>query len=106
MTTYINQLPHATQFRITELLLEAGITGEDLENALNSKLSDIADTIDLNEIKEENTMENVKCNGCSNTYKDEVGYEYEGNLIQVELDGETITACPVCKTDEYLMEVE
>lgn len=54
MTTYINQLPHATQFRITELLLEAGITGEDLENALESKLSDLADTIDLNELKEEN----------------------------------------------------
>lgn len=51
MTTYINQLPHATQFRITELLLEEGITGEDLQNALESKLSDLEDTIDLNQLE-------------------------------------------------------
>ena len=47
MTTYINQLPYTTQLYVTELLLEAGVTGMDLTNALNSRLSDLSDTIDV-----------------------------------------------------------
>ena len=51
-------------------------------------------------------MENVRCNNCMNVYEDQTGYEHEGNLIQVELNNnEVITACPVCKTDQYLMDM-
>ena len=47
MTTYINQLPYTTQLYVWELLIEAGLKGEDMRNALDSRLSDLSDTIDV-----------------------------------------------------------
>ena len=47
VTTYVNQLPAAIQLQIKAELIKVGITGEDFENALCSRLVDLEDTIDI-----------------------------------------------------------
>ena len=47
---YVAQLPSHMQAAIKEALVSQGVAGEDLENALDSKVSDLADTIDLEKI--------------------------------------------------------
>jgi hypothetical protein len=49
-TQYVALLPEATQRAITTLLIEAGISGKDLERALDSRLCDLVDTIDVSDI--------------------------------------------------------
>lgn len=44
---YIYHLPHEVQEAIRESLEETGISGEDLETALSSKLYDIEETTEF-----------------------------------------------------------
>jgi hypothetical protein len=47
-TTYINQLQQATQEEIKKELQSLNLDTQDIENALNSRLCDLEDTIDIN----------------------------------------------------------
>ena len=44
---YVCQLPENIQKEILNDLINAGISGTDLDNAMDSKLIDLEDTIDL-----------------------------------------------------------
>jgi hypothetical protein len=46
-TTYINQLPGDTQKAIKEELVGMGLSMEDIECAMDSRLCDLEDTIDI-----------------------------------------------------------
>lgn len=46
---YVCELNENVQEEIKNQLIEAGIEGEDLELAMNSKISDLAEIIDVNE---------------------------------------------------------
>lgn len=47
MTRYICTLPESEQQAIYAALLEAGIHGNDLERAMNGRICDLEDTIDV-----------------------------------------------------------
>jgi len=49
MTRYIWALPRDEQERIYAALLMAGIEGEDLELAMDGRICDLEDTIDISE---------------------------------------------------------
>lgn len=49
-TTYIAMLPLEKRNDIFRALVKAGITGEDLDNAMDSRLCDLEDTIDLKKV--------------------------------------------------------
>ena len=49
MTRYINELPRETQWSVYVELMRAGITGEDIARAMNSRLCDLENTIDIDE---------------------------------------------------------
>lgn len=49
--TFIHQLPTKVQKQVEKELRKVLFTSEDIENALDSRLSDLADTIDLSKIK-------------------------------------------------------
>ena len=42
----------------------------------------------------------IRCNNCMALFED------EDDLELIEVDGEYFTACPNCKTDGYLMDLE
>jgi len=44
---YIAQLPQEKQKIIEQTLINVGVTGEDLQNALDSKVADLIDTINI-----------------------------------------------------------
>lgn len=50
MTQYIWMLDVREQQLIYERLLEAGVDGEDLELALNGRICDLEDTIDVSDL--------------------------------------------------------
>jgi len=53
-TTHIQTLPKETQAKIKNELIRAGVEPAAMEEAMNSRLCDLADTIDIaNIIKEE-----------------------------------------------------
>ena len=47
-TIFICQLPQATQDAIRNQLVKAGLSFEDIELAMNSRLCDLSDTIEIN----------------------------------------------------------
>ena len=47
-TLFINQLEESTQKAIERELTEMGFSQEDIENALDSRLCDLSDTININ----------------------------------------------------------
>lgn len=47
MKRYIATLNHEEQMRIREALLIAGIDGEDIERAMNGRICDLEDTINI-----------------------------------------------------------
>ena len=47
-TTFIILLPEVTRQSIYSDLLQLNLTDEDLDNAMNSRLCDLSDTIDIN----------------------------------------------------------
>lgn len=50
-TIYICQLPKKYQTRIRQILTEKGINKQDIETALNSRLCDLEDTINIEEVQ-------------------------------------------------------
>ena len=46
-TLFVAQLPNAMQAQIEEELKNQGFTPEDISNALESRLSDLSDTLDI-----------------------------------------------------------
>ena len=49
-TQYIHTLPAATQLQIKSQLISIGLTNDDIQIAMNSRLCDLSDTINLNDI--------------------------------------------------------
>lgn len=47
-TMFIVQLPEKTQKEIEKELREMNLDEEDIESAMNSRLADLSDTIDIN----------------------------------------------------------
>lgn len=47
-TMYINQLPNTIQEDILKELSILGFSTEDIDNAMNSRLCDLSDTININ----------------------------------------------------------
>ena len=47
MSAYVPTLPRETQWRIYVALLRAGTTGSDLARAMNSRLCDLEETIEI-----------------------------------------------------------
>lgn len=47
LTQYITQLPPETQQSILSDLTKLNLTPEDIDNAMNSRLCDLSDTIDI-----------------------------------------------------------
>lgn len=46
--TFVELLPDATRQAVYRDLLQLGLCNEDLDNAMNSRLCDLSDTIDIN----------------------------------------------------------
>ena len=46
-TEFICALPESVRIEIAWALIRAGIRGEDLQDAMDSRLCDLADTIDI-----------------------------------------------------------
>ena len=46
---YVSQLSEDKQYDIMHHLINQGITGEDLKNAMNSKISDLEEIVKLDE---------------------------------------------------------
>ena len=49
-TIFICQLPQATQDAIRNQLVKAGLSFEDIELAMNSRLCDLENTIEINNL--------------------------------------------------------
>lgn len=50
MTRYIWELTTIEQQRIASALVEAGIFGEDFERAMDGRICDLEDTIDISDL--------------------------------------------------------
>ncbi len=49
---YVNQLPKKQQIKIVIELVKKGLTNEEIDDALNSKIDDLVDTIDIKKLLE------------------------------------------------------